>query len=241
MSRHVLLNNNDHKDLRIITAHGRQYGDEVMAALTFPAEFRNVQSHYPIVFQKTADGTGFVPLALFGLREGENLFLRDGRWDAPYIPLAIERQPFLVGFDGAEPMVHVDLDSPRVSTTQGEPVFLPFGGMSEYLERISSVLLTLHEGVQSTPAFIAALLEHRLLEPFALDLTLPDGSQHRWGGFYTIHEERLARLDGAALERLQRAGHLLPIHMVLASMGRLRDLADRAEQRRREAATACVN
>lgn len=240
MSRPVLLNNADHQHLRIITAHGPQYGDDVMAALTFPAEFRNVQAHYPIVFQKTADGTGFVPLALFGLRDGENLFLDDGRWNATYLPLSIQRQPFMVGFDQGEPMVHVDLDSPRVSQTDGEPVFLPFGGMSDYLERISATLLSLHEGVQATPAFVDALLAHRLLEPFALDLSLPDGTQHRWGGFYTVHEERLAKLDGAALESLHRAGHLLPIYMVLASMSRLRDLVDRAEQRRR-AAPSCAN
>jgi hypothetical protein len=239
MSRHVLLNNVVHKDLRIITARGAQYGDNVMAAITFPDEFRSVQAHYPIVFQKSADGTGYVPLALFGLREGENLFLTEHGWDAAYVPLAIERQPFLVGFDQGEPLVHLDLDSPRVSTREGEPVFLPFGGNSEYLERVSSMLLALHDGVNRTPAFVAALLEHRLLEPFAFDIEGPDGAQQRWSGFYTVHEERLQQLGGAALEQLQRAGHLLPIYMVLASTGRLRDLVDRAQ--RRLQAAACAN
>jgi hypothetical protein len=239
MSRHVLLNNIDHKDLRIITARGAQYGDDVMGAITFPDEFRSVQACYPIVFQKTADGTGFQPVALFGLREGENLFLQDGRWDASYVPLAIERQPFLVGLDQGQPTVHLDLDSPRVSTTEGEPVFLPYGGSTDYLERISSVLLSLHDGVKRTPAFVAALLQHKLLEPFALDIAMPDGAQQRWSGFYAIHEERLQQLDGAALERLQRDGHLMPIYMVLASMGRLRDLVDRTQVRLQ--AAACVN
>jgi len=239
MSRPVLLNNIDHKDLRVITARGAQYGDNVMAALTFPAEFRSIQAHYPIVFQKTADGTGFMPLALFGLREGENLFLTGDGWDAAYVPLSIERQPFFVGFDGAEPMVHLDLDSPRVSLREGEPVFLPFGGNTEFLERISSVLRTLHDGVQDTRPFVSALLEHRLLEPFVLDIDLEDGQPHRWSGFYTVHEERLQKLDGAALEQLNRAGHLLPLYMVIASTGRLRDLVDRA--RRRARAAACVN
>lgn len=239
MSRNVLLDNVRHKDLRIITARGAQYGDQVMAALTFPGEFRSVQAHYPIVFQKAPEGTGFVPLALFGLREGENLFLDDQGWSASYVPLAIERQPFLVGLANGEPLVHVDMDSPRVSTTQGEPVFLPFGGHSEYLERVNSMLLALHEGLQATPAFVAALLEHRLLEPFALDIEGEDGEQHRWSGFYTVHEERLARLQGPALEQLNQAGHLLPIHMVVASTGRLRELVDRARQRRR--ATACAS
>lgn len=229
MHRHVLLDNVTHKDLRIVTTRGARYGDAVMAAATFPAEFRNVQAYYPIVFQKQA--TGFQPLALFGWQEGENLFLGEGGWDAAYVPLAIERQPFLVGFDGDEPVIHLDAASPRVGTAEGEPVFLPHGGRTEFLDRMSAMLLALHEGLQATPAFVQALLALELLEPFALDIERRDGSLHRWSGFYTVHEERLRRLDGAALDALHRAGHLEPVFMVLASMSRLRDLIDRAERR----------
>ena len=64
----VLLNNIDHKDLRVITTCGAAYGDDVRFALTFPAEFRNVQAHYPIVFHKTADGK-FQSIALFGFQD----------------------------------------------------------------------------------------------------------------------------------------------------------------------------
>jgi hypothetical protein len=230
MPRHAVLNNVDHKDLRIITAHGERFGDNVMAAVTFPAEFRSVQSHYPIVFQKSHDGTSFQPLALFGLREGENLFLHGGGWDAAYVPLAIARQPFLIGFDGAEPVVHVDLDSPRVSRTEGEAVFLPYGGISDYLEQVNSMLLALHEGLQATPGFIAALMAHDLLEPFSFDIEGADGSQRRLAGFYTLHEERLGKLGGDALATLNQAGHLFAIYMAIASTSRLRDLADRARR-----------
>jgi hypothetical protein len=230
MTRPVLLNNVDHKDLRVITRRGAAYGDDVMLAVTFPSEFRNLQAHYPIVFQKSHDGTTFQPVALFGFRDGQNLFLRGDRWDAHYLPLAIERQPFLIGVDRDELMVHVDLDNPRVSSTEGEPVFLPYGGMTEYLDRINSVLLTIHQGLQDNPAFSAALLQHELLEPFALDIERADGSQHRFSGFYTIHEERLHKLGGHALEQLNQAGHLLAIYMAVASLSRLRDLIERANR-----------
>ena len=81
MNNAVLLNNIDHKDLRVITTRGAAYGDDVKFALTFPAEFRNVQAHYPIVFQKTADGK-FQSIALFGFQDKENLFLGPDGWDA---------------------------------------------------------------------------------------------------------------------------------------------------------------
>lgn len=231
MTRNVLLNNIDHKDLRVISQRGAAYGDDVMCVVTYPAEFRNVAAHYPIIFQKSPDGTTFIPLALFGFKDKQNLFLRDdGRWDAYYLPLAVERLPFLIGLDGQELMVHVDLDSPKVSATEGEPVFLPFGGNTEYLERISSVLLALHEGVQTTKAFVAALLANELLEPLTLDIEQLDGSVYRWAGFYTIHEERLQKLGAQALGQLNDAGFLQPIYMAVASVSRFRDLIERVNQ-----------
>ena len=222
----VLLNNIDHKDLRVDTAHSAALGDDVMFALTFPAELRNVQAYYPIVFRKTADGA-FQPIALFGFQDGHNLFLDNQRWDAAYVPLAIERQPFLIGRDGEALMVHIDLDNPRAQSGQGEALFRDQGGTTPFLDRITSVLLTLHDGLASVPAFVDALLQHELLESFALDVELDDGSMNRLVGFYTINEERLRALDGAALESLQQAGFLEPVYMVVASVSRFRDLIER--------------
>lgn len=227
MSNTVLLNNVDHKHLHVITSRGAEYGDNVMFAITFPAEFRDLQAHYPIVFRKTGDGVSFEALALLGFQEGENLFLDRNGWDACYVPLAIERQPFLIGNSGEELMVHVDLDSPRLSATEGEPVFLAHGGTTEYLERVNSTLLTIHQGLQSMPGFVAALLEHELLESFVLDIELDDGSQNRLAGFYTVNEERLGALGGNALERLHKAGYLQAIYMAVASLSNFRALIER--------------
>lgn len=226
MPRNVLLNNIDHKDLRIVTTRGAAYGDDVMFALTFPAEFRSVQAHYPIVFRKAVDGQ-FQPVALFGFNERQNLFLNGSLWDATYVPLMVERQPFLIGMSGSQLMMHVDLDHPRVSRTTGEAIFREHGGTTDYLERMNSILLTIHEGLERTRAFVATLVEHDLLESFILDITLNDGSRDRFAGFYTIHEERLAALSGVALERLSKAGYLQAIYMAVASLSNFRELIER--------------
>jgi hypothetical protein len=231
MSQHVLLNNAEHRTLRVRAGHGAALGDAVMRALTFPAEFRDVQAHYPIVFARDGDGR-FVPLALLGLQEGENLFLDDTRWDATYVPLSVRRQPFLVGVSGEDRLLHVDLEHPRVRLGGGEALFHEHGVATEYLERVKSVLLALHDGVVATPAFIDALLQHGLLESFVLDVKLDDGSHNRLAGFHTIDEARLQALPGDALEQLAREGHLLPVYMVLASMSRFRDLIERTNRRR---------
>lgn len=230
MTRTVLLNNVDHQDLRVIAGRSAALGDDVMFAVTFPQEFRNVQANYPIVFRKSPDGVTFEPVALFGFREGQNLFLgRDG-WDANYVPLAIERLPFFIGVSGDELLVHVDLDSPRIGRDEGEPLFLPHGGTTEFLQRMNSVLLAIHRGLEDTPAFIGALLSHDLLEPFVFEFGVADGSLRRLTGFYTINEERLNALGGGALEPLARAGHLQAAYMAIASLSQLRALIERQER-----------
>jgi hypothetical protein len=229
MPRHALLNNLDHRDLRVSTRRGAGLGDEVMSAVTFPAEFRALQAYYPIVFQKDAQGT-FHPLALLGLQPGQNLFLRGDGWDAHYLPLAIERQPFAIGHDvQGEPLLHVDLDHPRVDPA-GEPLFLEHGGHTPLLQHITSVLRTLNEGLAGNAAFIEALLAHELLESFVLDIKLSGGQGGRLTGCYIIHEERLRALDAQALHALAQAGYLEPIFMAVASLSHLRDLIGRIEQ-----------
>lgn len=238
MARHAPLNNIEHKALRIITRRAAAYGDNQMYALTVPAEFRSVQSCYPIVFQKRSDTGQFQPLALFGFEAGENLFLTEAGWDAHYIPISVERLPFLIGAPGAPqdgkpgpPMIHIDLDSPRVSTTEGEAIFLEYGGATPFLERISSMLGSLHEGLIATQAFVEALQSHELLESFVLDVEQQDGSTSRLAGFYTVNEERARALGGEAVSQLQAQGHLEPMYMVVASTVHFRDLIERRKRR----------
>jgi hypothetical protein len=158
MPNHALLNNVDHKQLRIVTARGAAYGDAVMSALTFPAEFRELQAHYPIVFAKNRRRTPSTRSRCSASSRARTCsWARPGLgngWDAPYIPLTVERQPFLIGARrrARRLMIHVDLDSPRLSTTEGEPLFLSYGGSSEYLERISRVLRSIHDGLETSPA-----------------------------------------------------------------------------------------
>ncbi|MGH8853221.1 MAG: SapC family protein [Telluria sp.] len=231
MANPVLLNNIEHKDLRVITRHAPSLGDGHPYVPTFPAEFRLLQAHYPIVFRKMSETEPFEPVALFGFEAEENLFLSESGWDAATIPLLVERLPFLIGQHGEELMIHIDIDSPRISKTEGEPMFLEQGGMTPYLEHINSMLITIHEGLQANAGYVAALEKHKLIESFVLDIQLDDGSQNRLAGFYTIHEDNLNALDAAALDSLHKAGYLSAIYFQLASLSNFRALIDRKNRR----------
>jgi hypothetical protein len=227
-----MLHPQDHKDVRIITQRGADFGDAVQFCLTFPHEFRSVVAHYPILFRAAGEAGAVEALALFGLEDGENLFLgADGNgWDASYVPLAIRRQPFMIGLHGesSEPLIHIDLEHPRVSSTEGEALFLKYGGTSEYMEEVNGVLSSLHAGLREMPAFFAALAELQLLAPFNVELSNGD----RLLGFLAIDEDRLAALPADALARLNAAGYLEAVYMAVASLSHLRGLAARKERRR---------
>lgn len=231
---HAVLIADDHRTLRIRTDRGAALGDAVMCCMAMPDEFREVQAHYPILFQRDIERDAFTALAMFGFENGENLFLDGARWDGGYIPLAIRTQPFLIGgAPGASGnQVHVDLASPRIATDdQGVRVFDDDGRPTPYLESIAEQLGALDAGYSASAEFFAALRRHDLLEPLTLEITLDDGSVNRLVGFHVIDEARLAALDAATLGELNEADHLLPIFMAVASIGRLRELIARKNQR----------
>jgi hypothetical protein len=235
MANNVLLNSIDHQEVKVITERSKQYGDNLWYSLTFPTEFRSVQAYYPIFFNKDANTGQFFSVALFGFQDQENLFLTENKWDAPYIPLSVARQPFLIGIqkvneDGEEKeqrVLHIDMDHPRVNQEQGEALFLEFGGNTPYLDSCADMLETMHHGILDSQIFIDLLIEHELLESFSLDVELNDNSKHQMVGFYIINEERLTELNSETLATLHASGYLQAIYMAIASQSNIRGLLNR--------------
>lgn len=232
----ALLDNVTHRHLRLHTERAAHLGDARQSVLALPAEFRQLQAHFPIVFQLVeGEGGGFQPVALFGLEEGQNLFITDTGWDAPVVPMALQRDPFLIGRAPDDSLqLHIDLDSPRIVRPEegdvGTALFMPHGGFSDYLDHVVQLMEHLHAQAQQLPVFIDALTRHQLLEPFVIDVEMPSGEQCRLTGLFAINEERLAALPGDALEALSREGHLLPIYMQIASLAQLPVLLERASR-----------
>jgi len=235
MSDHQILTAEAHRELRVRSERGPEFGDAVMSCLVVPSEFRQVQNEYAILFRSTPERDSFIAVALFGFETGENLFLEDGRWDASYRPLAIDIQPFLIGRPAAgasaEKQVHIDMASPRIGAGEGMRVFDGDGRPTPYLESMAEQLGALDAGYQASDGFFEAVRRHRLLEPLTLEITLDDRSTNRLVGFHVIDENRLQGLDAAALGELHAADHLMPIFMALASLSNLTALIARKNKR----------
>jgi len=231
MSQYEVLNKEKHRHLRIRTGYGAALGDAVMHVMTYPLEFRDIQSCYPILFTKDSNTGGFFAAAVMGFESDQNLFLQDSGWDASYIPAMIQRQPFLIatGGDGDNktPVVSLDLDHPRVSQDEGEVMFDADGESTEVLNQKIALLDKLHRGLQHSNGFIDALLQHELLEQITLDIAFNDGSKKSVQRYYSIAEERLYQLKGDVLESLNQAGYLQAVYMAVASLSRMRDIIER--------------
>ena len=239
MARYELLNNVAHKDLRVVMRFGEEFADDIGMVLAFPSEYAELQREYPIFFRKDRDSGQWQSVALLGFEQRENLFLQDGRWNASYLPGAIARGPFLIGFqeqrvDGEprrEPVIHVDMEHPRVSASEGEAVFLPQGGQSPYLQHIATVLRGIHEGTEFGAAMFAAFESAGLIQPMDLDVQLDETHRVSVNGLHGIDREKLAALDAGSLQRLNQAGFLEGAYLVLASLHNVRRLM--AEKKRR--------
>ena len=239
MARYELLNNVTHKDLRVVTRFGREFGDDIGMVLAFPTEYAELQREYPIFFRKDRDSGEWQSVALLGFEQKENLFLQGERWNAAYLPGVVAKGPFLIGFqeqriDGElreEPVIHIDLDHPRVNASEGEAVFMPQGGHSPYLQHVTTVLRGIRDGTDTGKAMFAAFESLGLIQPIALDVKLDDRHSVNLAGLYGIDRERLAGLDAASLHLLNHAGYLEGAFLVLASMHNVRRLM--AEKQRR--------
>lgn len=239
-----MLNNVAHKDLRLLTHHGAQYGDNVGLVPTVPTEFADVQREYPIFFRKNPETGEYECIALLGFGKEENLFLEGNRWVANYIPGFAARGPFLIGFQEQhvegerrrEPVIHVNLDDPRISRAEGEPLFLPQGGNSPYLERIALILRGIHHGLEISKAMFAAFEEAGLIRPLNVEVKLNAEEGVNLAGLHGIDEEKLANLDGDALLKLHRSGFLQAAFLIVSSMGNVPRLIALRQRRRMQAA-----
>jgi hypothetical protein len=239
-----MLNNVAHKDLRVITRYGTEFGDNTGTVLTFPTEFAEIQKEYPIFFRRDRDTGEYHAVALLGFEKNDNLFLENNRWNATYLPALIARGPFLIGFQErqidsevrSEPVIHVDLDHPRVSQAEGEPVFLPHGGNSPYLEHIAALLRQIRDGLEVAKAMFAAFTAMDLIEPVKVEIKLNEQEVFGVTGLHTISPEKLSALDGSSLHKLNQAGFLQLAFLIVASHGNVRKLMA-MKQRRRQVQT----
>ena len=231
MTSPARLDNVAHAGLRIAGGHGPSYGDAVNQIALFLPEFEEAQRHYPILFRRPEAGP-LQAFAILGFDRDENLFLDGDRWAAAYVPAMVRRGPFLIGMNGSEPMIHIDLDHPRLAEDQaGEPLFLPQGGHAPALERAVEALRAIHLGHEAAPGMTELFEELNLVQPVTLNVQVAENHSYNFKDYLAITPERLAALDAGALARLNQARLLMPAVFAASSLNNMNQLIARKRAR----------
>ncbi|MDI7774948.1 SapC family protein [Asticcacaulis sp. EMRT-3] len=220
----AILNRDAHHDLRVRPHGVNQPEDRMHFVPVVVGEFGHLVTHYPILFAKDAETGAFFAGAMLGFEPGENLFAAEPPSRDVYRPLNLQRVPFFTSGDN----IAIDLDSPRVGThADGQGLFDETGGPSPYLQGIMGVFQQLVPGLERTRAFIARLLQLRLIEPVTFDLTFDDGRTITTDGLYTIDQDALRGLPDEAALALFRDGSLHLMSLMIASLKQVPQLARR--------------
>ena len=199
------------------------------------SEFGDAALSFPILFVRAApDALGndtVAPVAVFGLKPGENLFALDGgtKWDAGYVPAMLRAYPFTMArIEGSDRWAMVfDNTWEGMSRTEGIPLFNEQGVATELLNNVHKFVQDLETDLERTRQFCAALLELKLLKPMRFDATLANGEALSVDGFMTADEEAISKLPDVQIAQMYRNGMLSLLGIHSASLNNMRRLLDR--------------
>jgi hypothetical protein len=182
-------------------------------------EFAHAGHSYPIVFTM---GDVPTPVALLGLRDKQNLFLRqrDGSWTwaaDTYIPAYIRRYPLILMETQTPGEFTVCIDEAAESAT-GEAMFTSDGELSEAGKSAVSFCQAYQNQIVATMEFTKALQAHGLLEQSQAEIKLASGETLNLNGFLTVDQKKLDELPDDVYLEFRRKGWIGLIHLHIASV-----------------------
>jgi hypothetical protein len=186
-------------------------------------EFPLAGINYPIIFA----GERYQPLAVMGIRQGNNLFVgEDGAFQTgAYIPAYIRRYPFVLANDPSRDQLVVCID--RDASMLGEDCDLPFfdakGEPTDYTNGCIQFCNDFENEGRRTESFITLLRELDLFEVARSSFTPanPDGTQgapQPIAEYFAISEAKLKALPPEKLLELIANGAVAQIYAHLMSL-----------------------
>jgi len=172
---------------------------------------------YPIVFANVAP---YIPLAITGLRQDENLFVEaSGAWRAnTYIPAYVRRYPFALARhpEGDQFTLCVDGDSPRLVKNGGQPLFAGKEA-SELTKNALQFCVAFEQEMDATRKLMEIVHATNILVPNQATVNLPSGNTLALTDFLVVDEAKLAALPDAVFLQLRAANALPLLYAHLAS------------------------
>ncbi len=220
-----------HGHLRLDRNVGQGFAAAAQSVPVGLTEIEAAAQHFPVLF---TGGPAPAAVALLGLREGQNLFLRpDGKWmpDA-YVPAYVRAFPFITVEDAANrtQVTGVEPDAPQLRTDVGVKLFED-GRPSAALNEAAAFAKALRESMIAATSFARALDAAGALEEEEATVNFTAGGTARIRGFKIVKAERLAEVDDATYLDWRRMGWVAAIYAHLFSIGRWGRLIELAAAR----------
>jgi hypothetical protein len=231
----VPLDRHQHAGLGLRRDPGFGWAAGLNAVYLNAAEFFKAALDYPIAFVREPRSSEFLPMAILGLRAGQNLFVdAQGRWRAhTYVPAYFRRHPFCIAElppqgDDAGPQRLVCVQEDALVREGGEPLFAADGAATPAWELAQQLLEAIEGARQQTRVLTRRLEALGLLVPFDAVAMPKQGEGSRLQGLFRVDEAKLAEVPPRDYKTMSRKAELRAIYAHLLSLenfGRLLDYA----------------
>ncbi len=190
--------------------------------LTAP-EFGQAAASFPIIFA----GEDKSPLAVMGIRAGENLFVKEGFYEQDfYMPAFARRYPFVLAGDKANDrfVVCVDEEAECVTDKSPERAFFDKDDTSQFTKDAFEFLQSFERDRQATQVMIERFKELDLFESKEMHFQgqNPDGSpaeKQKIADYFAITDEKIRGLDDKTVKEFVDNGYMAVAHAHMISLG----------------------
>jgi len=186
-------------------------------------EFGSAAASFPLIFA----GDEKTPLAVMGIRSGENLFVTEGQFEQDfYMPAFARRYPFVLANDSNNErfVVCVDEDAECVSNKKPDKKFFDGAEASAFTQEAFQFLQNFERDRQATQIMVNRFKELDLFEQREMNFQgqNADGSpaeKQKIADYFAVTDEKLRALPAETLKELADNGYLAVAHAHMVSLG----------------------
>ena len=196
-------------------------------------EFGMAASSFPIIFV----GDEFTPVAVMGVRQGENLYVTPGGQIDPeyYVPAFVRRYPFVFANDnnGDRLLLCIDRDAPMVTNQPDVPLF-ENGEPSPFTQNAIEFCQEFERQRRSTAEFAKIVKGMGLFEQKSVAFQPrdaqgnPAGEQQKIADYWAVDENKLNELSEEQFKELRANGALGAIYAHMISLLNWQRIINRA-------------
>jgi hypothetical protein len=222
IAKPVALNNELHKEFKILPQFSLESVADRHLTPIMLQEFVSAAPHYPIFFLKNEEANQYNAVAVFGLVENQNLFIKDGKFEGQYVPANVRAYPFSLAQANDDQLVLcINEESDVVSKTEGQPLFDAEGKATEFFQGVNKFFQEFIDANNVSRNITAQLAELDLFKADGLQYRDAAGNERRVNGFFVIDREKFEALSDEQFLSLRKFGVLPAIYAHFSSLERI--------------------